>query len=181
MRGPVRRRGFHFRRGNHSLGLGTACWSTRAARWNPLEPIGACTNEFAVPARYCLSPAVGAVSGSNPVMSAKVALPGVYEFTDRDWLEFPDDGHPYEILDEELLMTALPSIDHRRISRELEAQLLAYLRRQSEPTRSSLRCFPIFSSPSPKSSSRPKSRRRAARYVADQVRTLGQRAGHHIP
>ena len=58
-------------------------------------------------------------------------LPGVYRLTYADWLRFPDDGRLYEILEGELYVTPPPSVEHQRISRNLEFLLLTFLRRSS--------------------------------------------------
>ncbi len=59
---------------------------------------------------------------------ATVSLPGVYRLTYRDWLGYPDDGHLYELIGGELLMTPPPSTEHQRISRDLEYCLVRHLR-----------------------------------------------------
>ena len=58
-------------------------------------------------------------------------LPGIYRLTFADWLRFPDDGRLYEILEGELYVTPPPSIEHQRISRNLEFLLLSFLRRHA--------------------------------------------------
>ena len=58
-------------------------------------------------------------------------LPGIYRLTYADWLQFPDDGRLYEILEGELYVTPPPSVEHQRISRNLEFLLLTFLRRAS--------------------------------------------------
>jgi Uma2 family endonuclease len=60
---------------------------------------------------------------------ADVALPGVYRLTFADWLEYPDDGRLYELIDGELFVTPPPNIEHQRISRDLEYVLVGYLRK----------------------------------------------------
>ena len=57
-----------------------------------------------------------------------MALPGAYCLTYADWLEFPDDGRLYEIIEGELFVAPPPSIEHQRISRELGYRLMQYLR-----------------------------------------------------
>ncbi|MET0594291.1 MAG: Uma2 family endonuclease [Polyangiaceae bacterium] len=56
-------------------------------------------------------------------------LPAVYRLTYADWLRYPDDGRLYEILEGELYVTPSPSIEHQRISRDLEFLLLTFLRK----------------------------------------------------
>jgi Uma2 family endonuclease len=100
----------------------------------PVEPsVMAPSRLYAIAGRARVG--VGDLVGSawkrwyTPPMSAPVALPGVYRLTYRDWLGFSDDGRQYELLDGELIMTPPPSVDHQRISRQLETHLLAYLMR----------------------------------------------------
>jgi len=57
-----------------------------------------------------------------------VALPGVYRMTYQDWLDFPDDGHLYEIVEGELYVAPPPNVEHQRITREIESRLLLFLR-----------------------------------------------------
>jgi len=59
-------------------------------------------------------------------------LPGIYRLTFADWLRFPDDGRLYEIVEGELYVTPPPSVEHQRISRNLEFLLLTFLRRSSK-------------------------------------------------
>ena len=58
-------------------------------------------------------------------------IPGVYRLTFADWLRFPDDGRLYEILEGELYVTPRPSVEHQRISRNIEFFLVSFLRRSS--------------------------------------------------
>jgi Uma2 family endonuclease len=51
------------------------------------------------------------------------AIPGVYRLTYADWASSPDDGLRREIIDGELYVTPPPSIEHQRISREIEFRL----------------------------------------------------------
>jgi len=60
-----------------------------------------------------------------------VALPGAYRLTSRDWLGLPDDGRFYELLDGDLCVAPPPSIEHQRLSRDLEFELLTHLRRSN--------------------------------------------------
>ena len=48
--------------------------------------------------------------------------------TFADWLELPDDGRQYEIIDGELFGSIRPGILHQRISRELGFLIFEYLR-----------------------------------------------------
>ncbi len=57
-----------------------------------------------------------------------VSMPGPYRLTCRDWLEFPETGYFYEIIDGELFVTPAPSIEHQRLSRDLQFRLLEHLR-----------------------------------------------------
>jgi Uma2 family endonuclease len=59
-------------------------------------------------------------------------LPSIYRLKFADWMQFPDDGRLYEILEGELYMTPPPSIEHQRISRELGFLLLVFLRKQQK-------------------------------------------------
>ena len=59
------------------------------------------------------------------------SFPSAYRLTFADWLRFPDDGRLYEILEGELYVTPPPSVEHQRISRNLEFLLLAFLRRHA--------------------------------------------------
>lgn len=59
------------------------------------------------------------------------SLPGIYRLTYADWLRFPDDGRRYEILEGELYSTPPPSVEHQRISRNLQFFLLTFLRRHA--------------------------------------------------
>jgi Uma2 family endonuclease len=49
--------------------------------------------------------------------------------TYEDWLQLPDDGRLYELIDGELFVSPSPNIRHQRVSRDLEFLLLTYLRR----------------------------------------------------
>lgn len=60
------------------------------------------------------------------------SLPGIYRLTFADWLRFPDDGRRYEILEGELYSTPPPSVEHQRISRNLEFFLMTFLRRHAK-------------------------------------------------
>lgn len=57
------------------------------------------------------------------------SVPAAYALHYEDWLQFPDDGRRYELIDGELYVSPSPSIRHQRVSRELEFALLMYLRR----------------------------------------------------
>ena len=57
------------------------------------------------------------------------SVPAAYSLNYEDWLQFPDDGRLYELIDGELYVSPPPSIRHQRISRELGFVLLTYLRR----------------------------------------------------
>lgn len=57
------------------------------------------------------------------------SIPSAYRLTYEDWLQFPDDGRLYELIDGELFVSPSPNVRHQRISRDLEVLLLMYLRR----------------------------------------------------
>jgi len=57
------------------------------------------------------------------------SIPSAYRLTYEDWLQFPEDGRRYELIDGELFMSPSPNIRHQRVSRDLEFLLLTYLRR----------------------------------------------------
>jgi len=59
---------------------------------------------------------------------AATALPGVYRLTFQDWLDCPDDGYLYELVEGELFVTPPPPIEHQRISRNLGDHLLQHLK-----------------------------------------------------
>lgn len=50
------------------------------------------------------------------------------EFTYEDYLELPDDGKRYEIIDGELFMSTAPTSNHQRIVRNLLVALCIYLK-----------------------------------------------------
>ena len=60
-------------------------------------------------------------------MTVQSPLPGPYRLTYADWLQFPDDGRLYEIIEGELFVSPPPNIAHQRISRDLGFRLMTYL------------------------------------------------------
>lgn len=48
--------------------------------------------------------------------------------TYADYAALPEDGHRYQLLDGELILTPSPNAWHKRVSRELEFQVLAHTR-----------------------------------------------------
>ncbi|CAN5179053.1 hypothetical protein BH23GEM4_BH23GEM4_14970 [soil metagenome] len=54
-------------------------------------------------------------------------LPAAYRLTYADWLEFPEDGPRYEIIDGELFGSLTPSVRHQRVSGNLLFGLDRYL------------------------------------------------------
>ena len=61
-------------------------------------------------------------------MAALVETPAPYRLRYSDWLEFPDDGRLYEIIDGELFVTPAPAVRHQRASRNLQYALETYAR-----------------------------------------------------
>ena len=58
--------------------------------------------------------------------SQKKLMPGHRRFTYVDYLDFPDDGQRYEILDGEVFVTPSPIPDHQRVSRCIQQELMAW-------------------------------------------------------
>jgi Uma2 family endonuclease len=57
-------------------------------------------------------------------------LPAAYRLTYADWLDFPEDGRFYEIIDGELFVSPTPSIRHQDVS----GNLYSFLRRHLKET-----------------------------------------------
>jgi Uma2 family endonuclease len=49
------------------------------------------------------------------------------QWTYKDWLQLPDDGYRYEVIDGVLYMTPLPSILHQRVSLQLIRKLAEFV------------------------------------------------------
>lgn len=56
------------------------------------------------------------------------ALAPVCRLTYADWLASPDDGLRREIIEGELYVSPPPAVTHQRVSRDIEFELLTYLR-----------------------------------------------------
>ena len=67
---------------------------------------------------------------SNPGLST--IPPGKIRLTYDDYLELPDDGKRYEIIDGELHVTPAPTPRHQRISRKVQWELMAALEKKGQ-------------------------------------------------
>lgn len=72
-----------------------------------------------------------AVNGTNGIEQheSKFHFPRQGEWTYEHWLQFPQDGWKYEILDGVLYMSPPPTITHQDVSGELFAQMRVFARK----------------------------------------------------